>query len=85
MEGDVLPVGHSSDLAGINWGEQRWAEVVFEALALLALVPSVPDHLSNAVIIWAGALLFIAATAEPGPNRRSSSTHGSHRVRSGTS
>lgn len=75
MEGDVLPVWHSSDLAGINWGEQRWGEVVCEALAFLALVPSFPDQLPNAVIIWAGALLFIAATAEPGPNRGSSSTH----------
>lgn len=59
-------------------GEQRWAEAASEALALLALVPSFPDQLPSAVIIWAGALLFIAATAEPGPNPRSSSTHGSH-------
>lgn len=73
---DVLPVGHSSDLTGINWGQQRWAEAVSEALALLALLPSFPTQLPNAVIIWAGPLLFIAATAEPGAAAPTDPTQG---------
>jgi len=36
-------------LAGINWGEERWGEVVFESFAFLDVVSSFSDQLS---VLW---------------------------------